>query len=103
MDAAELPELFTLKLRFKQPDGDTSRLQEFSVDNKGNSFDMASKDFRFAASVAGFGMLLRRSKHAGKLNLDWIEETASTAIVTDPGGYKGEFIDLVRRAKNCRR
>ena len=55
-------ELLTLKLRYKHPDGDESRLLEFPVTDGGASFGRASADFNFAAAVASFGMLLRDSE-----------------------------------------
>src|SRR6185295_8464684 len=45
-------ELLTLKLRYKRPDGDTSKLLEFPATDSGGSYGGASADFRFAAAVA---------------------------------------------------
>ena len=52
-------ESLTVKLRYKQPDGDTSRLIERGVVDEGLDVSRASPDFQFAGAVAGFGMLLR--------------------------------------------
>ena len=64
-------ELLTVKLRYKAPDAPkeqgTSKLLEVALIDSGQSFADADADFRFAASVAGFGMLLRDSSYAGDL------------------------------------
>ena len=83
-DAADSGELLTLKLRYKAPDAakeaGTSRLLEFAVRDGGATFAEASSDLRFAASVAGFGMLLRGSTHAGEASYSAIAEWADAAV-----------------------
>ena len=64
-EAADSKEMMTLKLRYKQPDGDTSTLVEFPVVDDGGQFADADDDVRFVAAVASFGMQLRRSPYAG--------------------------------------
>ena len=66
--------MMTLKLRYKQPDGDTSTLVEFPVVDEGGTFEEADDDVRFAAAVAGFGMQLRRSPYAGTLDTERCHE-----------------------------
>src|SRR4029078_3593056 len=83
-DAAKNGELFTLKLRYKQPDGDTSKLIEHPVKDSGKAYREASGDFKFAASVAAFGMTLRRSQHRGTITLDGIKELAQEGRSYDP-------------------
>ncbi|MCA9118645.1 MAG: von Willebrand factor type A domain-containing protein [Planctomycetaceae bacterium] len=96
--AAESGELLTLSLRYKLPDAEESTLSEFAVENKAKAFDDASSDFRFAASVASFGMVLRNSEFQGNSSLAAVEEIASSAIGSDPQGHRTEFLDLVRKA-----
>lgn len=96
--AAATGELLTVFLRYKQPDADESTLAEFTVDSKQRAFDDVSEDFRFAAAVASFGMLLRDSEYRGEASYSQIEEIASTAIGSDPQGHRTEFLDLVRKA-----
>jgi len=98
--AASTGELLTLKLRYKEPDGDTSKLLEYPLKDRGHSFHSASHDLQFAAAVASFGMILRGSEHRGTGNLAAVEEIASTALGADPSGYRAEFIDLVRKAQS---
>ncbi len=97
-EAADSDELMTLKLRYKQPDGDTSTLVEFPIENKSVDFDKASDDTRFAAAVAGFGMQLRRSPYAGSWTLSDVEKVAKSAKGEDDYQLRNEFVDLVRKA-----
>ena len=55
----------------------------------------ASPDLRFAAAVAGFGMLLRESKFSGDLTLNDVLNMARESTGEDRGGYRSEFIHLV--------
>ena len=97
-DAAKSGELATVALRYKQPDENTSKRIEFTIENQEKSFTSASDDFRFAASVAGFGMLLRDSTHAGTATPQMILKMASQSMGDDTTGYRAEFVDLVRKA-----
>jgi secreted protein with Ig-like and vWFA domain len=98
-DAAKSGELLTLKLRYKEPDGETSKLLEYPLKDHGHSFHSASPDLQFAAAVASFGMILRGSEHRGSGNLAAVAEIASASLGNDPGGYRAEFVDLVRKAQ----
>ena len=92
-------ELLTIKLRYKQPDADKSALIEMPLHDEGRSFAQASTDFRFAASVASFGMILRHSPHRGNATLDAVAEIAQSSLGADKSGYRSEFVGLVRSAK----
>ena len=92
-------ELLTLKMRYKQPDGDTSRKLEWSITDARESFQDASTDFQFAAAVVEFGLLLRGSEFRGSANLDTVAEIALGHLGADQHGYRAEFVELVRRAK----
>ncbi len=98
-EAAGSGELLTVKLRYKEPDGEKSQLLEFPVKDSGARFSMASDDFRFAASVAAFGMVLRNSQHAGEATLAAIEEYTAGALGEDARGDRAEFLDLIRRTR----
>jgi Ca-activated chloride channel family protein len=95
-------ELLTLKLRYKQPDGDTSKLIEFPHTDGGGSYGKASGDFKFAASVASFGMILRGSEHKGSATFDTVLELAEEGKGADEVGWRAEFINLVKKAKGLR-
>jgi len=92
-------EWLTLKLRYKQPDGDQSTLMEIPVKGKVKTFNDATDNFRFAASVAGFGMLLRNSEFKGELSYSAVQEMARSARGKDDDGFKAEMIRLVKTAE----
>jgi Ca-activated chloride channel family protein len=98
-DAAKSGELLTLKLRYKEPEASESKLIEYPLKARSGSFHAASKDLQFAASVASFGMILRSSEHKGSGDLAAVLEIASGALGEDAGGYRTEFVDLVRKAQ----
>lgn len=95
-------ELLFLKLRYKLPDADKSRLMEVAVPGTPKSWEQVGEDFRFTAAVAGFGMLLRDSQHKGSLTWDEVLRMAERGMGEDREGYRAEFIDLVRRAGQLR-
>ena len=92
-------ELLFVKVRYKDPDGARSKLLELAVAERTRS---PSTDFRFAAAVAGFGMLLRDSEHAGDLTLDDVVKLAEKGKGDDPRGYRGQFIQLVEATRDLR-
>jgi Ca-activated chloride channel family protein len=96
--AAGRGELLTVKLRYQDPGGSPSRLIEVPVRDGGATFAQASEDTRFAAAVAGFGMVLRGSEHASGLFLREVRRWAAESLGPDPGGYRTEFLVLVARA-----
>jgi Ca-activated chloride channel family protein len=98
-EAADSDEMMTLKLRYKQPDGDTSTLVEFPVTDEGGEFKDADHDVRFAAAVASFGMQLRRSEYAGSWTMNDVIRVADDARGEDMDGLRAEFVDLARKAK----
>ena len=97
--AAASGELMTVKLRYKQPDADRSQLLSFPITDGGTAWASASADFRHAAAVAGFGMLLRDSPYAGEASWSMVQELAAGAASRDPHGYRAEFRTLVRKAR----
>ena len=92
-------ELLTLKLRYKEPDGQKSRLLEFPITDAGQRLGQSSKDFKFAAAVAACGMILRDSPHKGTATWDAVLELAEESKGVDAGGYRQEFVGLVKKAK----
>ncbi|MSU49672.1 MAG: DUF3520 domain-containing protein, partial [Opitutus sp.] len=98
--------LLTVKVRYKKPATFISKWLEFSVVDSRASFATASADFRFAAAVAQFGMVLRNSPHRGQATLAEVVTWAATAAAGpagDPGGHRGKFIDLVRKTQRMLR
>ncbi|NQU20313.1 MAG: VWA domain-containing protein [Candidatus Nealsonbacteria bacterium] len=92
-------ELLTLKLRYKKPDADESKLLRFAVTDADASFGQAGGELQFATAVASFGMLLRNSQHRGTATYDAVLEIATASKGPDEHGYRSEFLKMVRRAK----
>ena len=92
----------TVKLRWKRPDGDVSTQEEIPFADRGGAFGSASADLRFTAAVAAFGMILRGSAEKGDATLPLVARIAGDALGPDAGGYRAEFLDLVRRAQSLR-
>jgi Ca-activated chloride channel family protein len=95
-------EVMSIKLRYKKPDGDKSTLIEHPLKDENIAFNSTSGNFRFAASVAEFGMLLRNSQYKGNADFSSIKQTAQSAIENDEEGYKKEFISLVKKASSLK-
>ena len=88
-------EVMTVKLRYKDPDGDTSKLMTFGVVNK---LTPAAANIGFASAVAEFGMALRRSEHRGTATFKDAAVLARRHRGTDENGYRAEFVRLVELA-----
>jgi len=97
-EQATTGELLTLKLRYKDPETTQSQLLEWVVRDSGREHARASEDFKFAAAVASFGMLLRESPHQGTTTLESVLELAEEGQGADAHGYRSEFLELVRKA-----
>jgi Ca-activated chloride channel family protein len=91
-------ELLTIKVRYKKPDEDVSRLLSQPVKNEAIAFKRASGQLKMAAAVASFGMILSESKFKGESDLNLVRSLASSALGDDPGGYRREFIELCDKA-----
>jgi secreted protein with Ig-like and vWFA domain len=92
-------ELLTVKLRYQRPEGtEPSRLIEVPVKDPGTAWPQASANFRWTAAVAGYGLLLRNSAHAGDLTWETVRRLASGAKGPDPDGFRGEFLQLLEKA-----
>jgi Ca-activated chloride channel family protein len=88
-------ELMLVKLRYKQPTGDVSQLIQQPLLDLQIPLAKASSDFRFAAAVAEFGLLLRNSKFKGEARARQVLELAEGSVSED--GYRREFMDLVQQ------
>ncbi|MES2705315.1 MAG: von Willebrand factor type A domain-containing protein [Verrucomicrobiota bacterium] len=109
--AADSGEMMNVKLRWKQPQGETSELMEVPVKDSGASLDQASGETRWAVAVAGFARLLRgdtvsgTETAAGAAALTWetVRQLARGAKGPDPLGYRGEFLQLIDKAESLTR
>lgn len=97
---ASAGELLTIKLRYKEPSGGASKLLSVGVVDGGASFGNASENFKFAAAVAEFGMLLRDSRYKGHASYDGALQLARASAGPDLRGYRKEFVGLVERARS---
>lgn len=82
--------------RYKKPNEDQSRLLSHQIKMVPQSFNSSSENMRFAASVAGFGMLMKQSAYKGSLTKNMVVKMAEGAVTFDPFGYRKEFINLVK-------
>jgi len=90
-------ELFTVKFRYKKPDGNTSTEITKTVEN---TTDKISSDCSFAASVALFGLHLRKSQFTNNSGLEDVIGLAERGLENDEQGYRAEFIRLVKSYTN---
>ncbi len=97
--AASSDELLTVRLRYKEPDGKRSKRLEVVLAGKATRWTKASKDFKFAAAVASFGMLLRDSSYRGTTDWDLVLRLAKEGQGKDTYGYRRELIDLIELAQ----
>ena len=94
------PELMTVKFRYKKPDGDISKLIEHPMVDNRIDLSETSDNFRFAASVAEFGLLLRNSEYKQGSSYSNVLSLAKQALGKDTEGYRKEFLNLVQKAKS---
>ncbi len=92
-------EMMNIKLRYKQPDGDVSKLMVHPVMDSNKPIGNASENFRFAASIAQFGMILRNSEFKNNSSFDGAAKLAASAVGVDKEGYRKEFLEMIAKAK----
>jgi Ca-activated chloride channel family protein len=95
--AASGAELLTVKVRWQPPEGGASVPSAYAVADAGGDFASASRDTRFAAAVASFGMLLRQSPHRGQSSYASVLAISEAAAGRD--AHRREFVELARRAR----
>jgi Ca-activated chloride channel family protein len=96
--AAAGGELLHVKLRYQPPQGGASRLIEQPVRDRPTPA-AASADFRFAAAVAEWGLLLRGSEFRAGASHEQVLDLARGALGADPHGYRREFVKLVEDSR----
>jgi Ca-activated chloride channel homolog len=92
-------ELLTLKLRYKKPDGATSKLITTTVMDKDKNWKQTTDNFKWSAAVAEFGMLLRESRFSQNSDVASVLKLAKEAKGADEEGYRSEFIRLVESSR----
>jgi len=99
IDVVDSPELLTVKLRYKSPEGGASQLLEIPLVDEGMDLAGMSGDEQFAAAVAAFGMILRDSEYRGRTDFGLVLDLAATGLGDVPDERRTEFIALVERAR----
>lgn len=92
-------EMMTVKIRYKEPQGSTSKLIERPVPNLAMPLQATSNNFRFSAAVAEFAMILRDSPFKGNSSYNHVLSLARASQGKDTEGYRAEFIRLVETAQ----
>jgi len=97
-------ELAFLKIRYKDPVVKDAKSVEESIPIPFSLTDLTQTDddYRFAASVAEWGMLLRNSKYKAKSSYKQVIDLAKNAIGKDEEGYRKEFIRLVELSEKIK-
>lgn len=90
------PEMLTVKLRYKKPEGGDSILLSQALTDQGATLE-GKVDLSFSSAVALWGMLLRDSEYAVGGTIDLVEKLALEGLGADPNGQRAEFLDLVRK------
>jgi Ca-activated chloride channel family protein len=89
-------EIMTIKLRYKKPDEDASKLITHAVIDNHIPLINTSDNFRFSAAVAEFGLLLRNSEYKQQSGYQQVASLAKGSKGADDNGYRSEFIQLVQ-------
>jgi len=91
--------LMTLKLRYKEPDGTTSKLISSRIKESEIKKGSLTENFEFAISVIEFGLLLRKSEYKANANYAEVLQRAKKSKGADEDGFRAEFIKLVEIAE----
>ncbi len=94
---AHSEEWLTISIRYKKPSEDTASQLEYPVDFSSYSPD-PSTDWKFAAAVAEFGMLVSQSDYQGEASLDHVRSQLNEMPLNDE--YREEFYELVVQTDN---
>lgn len=94
--AKKSKELAFIQFRFKTPKKETSELIVQTIENQVKKWEDTSNNFQFAASVAGFGLLLTESDFS-ELKIETVQEMAKKALGGDEFGYRKAFLELVEQ------
>lgn len=91
-------ELMTVKLRYKEPSENESKLLTMGVLDRDNSIENASDNLRFASAVAQFGLLLRDSRYKGNASFSAAQNLANSSLGSDLKNYRNDFLNLISKA-----
>lgn len=100
-DAKASDEWLTVKMRYKQPEGEASK--EVAAVLPGSGEKAMGEDFQFAAAVAEFGLVLRDSPHKGQASYETAAKRAGGVLGDDTNGYRGELVRLIETARRLKK
>lgn len=89
-------EWLTVNIRYKEPDGEESRLLQYPVGEEAYTGN-PSEDWYFAAAVAEFGLVVTDSKYKGDASLEHVKASLKELECIETDEYKEEFYDLVKK------
>jgi Ca-activated chloride channel family protein len=98
LPATPSAELLTVKFRYKTPGKDVSQLIVHSLQDRYTTLAGTSNNYRLAVSVAGFGLLLRKSEFRGTATYGDVLRLATSAQSDDAEGYRKELVQLIKKA-----
>jgi Ca-activated chloride channel homolog len=102
-EAQKSPELCTVKMRYKLPDGDKSIPLETPVYNKTLGMEDVSKTFLFSCAAVGYAMLLQNSEYKAALTWDMVRQLATENMGDDKDGYRRDFLKMITKAETLMR
>ncbi|ACU64308.1 YfbK domain-containing protein [Chitinophaga pinensis] len=94
--------LAAVHLAYRETTDTTIKRLFYKVPDIFTTFQQSSDDFRFASAVALMGMLLRKSGYKGSGSCDMVMDIARRSLGDDPGGYRREFITLLKDLKKSK-
>jgi Ca-activated chloride channel family protein len=97
--AGESDEWLTVKLRYKDPGAEKSRLLSQALGGPVRELEEMPADFRFASAVAAFGLLLRGSEHRGDIDYARVRKLARAALGADSHGHRAGFLEMIDAAR----
>ena len=98
-NATSSNEVLTVKIRYKQPDGNKSTEIVNILDSKPAKLSKTSDTYKFSIAVAEFGMILRDSQFKGNATMQNVAKLAKASMGKDEFGYRAEFVRLVDAAE----
>lgn len=95
LDVPDTEKYAQFDFRYKKPNETQSRLIAHEINTTPKEMRFSSENMRFAASVAGLGLLMKQSEYKGTLTKQMVLDLGREAKSFDPNGYRKEFIELV--------
>ncbi|OFW87754.1 MAG: hypothetical protein A3B66_06255 [Alphaproteobacteria bacterium RIFCSPHIGHO2_02_FULL_46_13] len=99
---AKADELAFVKLRYKLPNEDESKLITTPITaNQASPSAIVESETNWAVAVASFAQIIKGGAYTGKMTYDDVLKLAEANKGSDPFGYRAEFITLIHKAKTA--